>query len=346
MRNPNGYGGIVKMKGNRRKPYRVRVTVGYEYDENGHSRQVQRTLGTYATYEEAAEALTAWHKNPVVLDPTVTMAEIYRRWSEEKYQTVSAATVRSYTAAFNAVPMLHDVLFKDLRRNHLQNAVDACGKNLPTLQNIKIVLGYLFEYAIQNDIVDKDYSRYIDLTRHRQKVEESNKEPIHTNFKKQEIKALWDHTEEPCVKDLLALIYSGLRISEYLALTPEDIDTEVRFLNIRKSKTASGKRRVPISKKTVAFWREIRKMRECKEHLSTSRQYQIFKETSQASMKKIGLSEHLMHDTRHTTATLLHAAKVDPYIVKKILGHSTQDITEKVYTHFSDQDLLKAIDKI
>ena len=29
MRNPNGYGGVSKLKGNRRKPYVARITVGY-----------------------------------------------------------------------------------------------------------------------------------------------------------------------------------------------------------------------------------------------------------------------------------------------------------------------------
>lgn len=346
MRNPNGYGGIVKMKGNRRNPYRVRVTVGYEMDDDGHTRQVQRTIGSFETYEEAAAALAAYHKNPVSLDPTITLAEIYRRWSAEKYPTVSTATVNSYTAAYNAIPMLHDITFKDLRRNHLQNAIDTCGKNLPTLQNIRIVLGYLFTYAIQNDIVDKDYSKYIDLSRYRRK-EDDDKDPIHTNFKPEEIKVLWDKADaEPYVKDLLMLIYSGLRISEFLALTPDDIDLDARFLTVRKSKTLSGRRRVPIAKKTLAFWKELKPTREEAPDKSEELQYKLFARKSQAALERIGLPDHLPHDTRHTTATLLHSAKVDPYIVKRILGHSVQDITEKVYTHFSDKDLLKAIDKI
>ena len=31
MKNPNGYGGISKLPGNRRKPYRVRLTAGWQY---------------------------------------------------------------------------------------------------------------------------------------------------------------------------------------------------------------------------------------------------------------------------------------------------------------------------
>ena len=32
MRLPNGFGNVSKLPGNRRKPYRVRVTVGWELD--------------------------------------------------------------------------------------------------------------------------------------------------------------------------------------------------------------------------------------------------------------------------------------------------------------------------
>ena len=31
MKNPNGYGGISKLPGNRPKPYRVRLTAGWQY---------------------------------------------------------------------------------------------------------------------------------------------------------------------------------------------------------------------------------------------------------------------------------------------------------------------------
>ena len=33
MRNPNGYGSVVKLSGKRRKPFAVRITIGW--DNNG-----------------------------------------------------------------------------------------------------------------------------------------------------------------------------------------------------------------------------------------------------------------------------------------------------------------------
>ena len=55
---------------------------------------------------------------------------------------------------------------------------------------------------------------------------------------------------------------------------------------------------------------------------------------------------HLPHDGRHTCATLLDNAGVNDTIKKKILGHSGKDVTQKVYTHKTIQQLLDAINLI
>ena len=62
-------------------------------------------------------------------------------------------------------------------------------------------------------------------------------------------------------------------------------------------------------------------------------------------MTKLKMS-HLPHDCRHTTATLLDNAGVDRTIIKRILGHTSNDVTERVYTHKTPEQLLSAINKI
>ena len=48
MKNPNGYGTVVKLSGNRRKPYAVRKTVGF--NEKGHP--IYLPIGYAETREE------------------------------------------------------------------------------------------------------------------------------------------------------------------------------------------------------------------------------------------------------------------------------------------------------
>ncbi len=46
MRLPNGFGSVSKLPGNRRKPYRARVTVGWETDKAaGTIKQRFKTIG-------------------------------------------------------------------------------------------------------------------------------------------------------------------------------------------------------------------------------------------------------------------------------------------------------------
>ena len=57
-------------------------------------------------------------------------------------------------------------------------------------------------------------------------------------------------------------------------------------------------------------------------------------------------TKHLPHDGRHTCATLLDNAEVSLKIRQLILGHAAPDITSRVYTHKTIQQLVDAIDRI
>ena len=56
--------------------------------------------------------------------------------------------------------------------------------------------------------------------------------------------------------------------------------------------------------------------------------------------------KHRLHDARHTFIIKAKFYKVDEYILKIIVGHKIDDVTENVYTHRTDVDLLKEINKI
>lgn len=62
-------------------------------------------------------------------------------------------------------------------------------------------------------------------------------------------------------------------------------------------------------------------------------------------MQKLDMA-HLPHDGRPTYATRLDNAGANKTIVKKILGHAGQGMTEKVYTHKTVKQLVDAINLI
>ena len=56
--------------------------------------------------------------------------------------------------------------------------------------------------------------------------------------------------------------------------------------------------------------------------------------------------DHRLHDCRHTFATLMDNAGANKVSIKRIMGHASTDITDKVYTHKDIEELKKAIDLI
>lgn len=86
MRLPNGYGGVVKLSGKRRKPFAARVTAGWKLNERtGKAVQQYQILGYSETKAGALQILAKYNDNPIDLSAMkLTFEDIYTRWSEEK----------------------------------------------------------------------------------------------------------------------------------------------------------------------------------------------------------------------------------------------------------------------
>lgn len=346
MRNPNGYGSVHKLPGNRRKPWRARVTSGWDIDENGKQKQRYKTIGTYATQEEALKALADYNAHPYDVDTSITFREIYEKWSAEKFRTISQSNIHGYKASYNACSPLHNMRFAEIRRQHLQNVIDTCGKQYPTMRKIKVLMGQLFEYAIQNDVCDKDYSDFVNISQYKPKEENH----LHKPFAAEEIETLWANTaRDEYIGIILIMIYSGVRIGEMCQLRKEDVHLEERYFDVRQSKTAAGVRRVPIAEKTMHLW--IHWMEKPGEYVlqkQTGGGVDTWTYRDVYFVNKLELLEmdHLPHDTRHTCVSLLAKAEVNKTLIRRIVGHKDGDVTDKVYTHFELQQLIDAINKI
>lgn len=344
MKNPNGFGSVVRLSGKRRKPWAVRITDGYEI-KNGKLICKRKYIGYYETRKEALTALSKYNVDPYFIPEDITFSELYEKWSAEKYPSLSTSGVHSYQAAYAVCKPIYETQFADLKRINLQAVIDNSNKGYATLRNVKILFSQLFEYAIQNDIVQKDYSQFVDVAKHKDK----NKETMHKAFSADEIGKLWELSPDTRIQVILMMIYSGVRISELLDLKKCDIHINERYFNVVSSKTEAGVRAVPIADKVFPFFDTM--MTADSEHLVTldgkKVGYQKFiQKIWLPSLELLGAS-HKPHDTRHTCVSMLANANVNPTIIKKIIGHSgAMNLTEKVYTHFEIAPLLNAINKI
>lgn len=349
MKNPNGFGSVYKLSDKkRRKPWAVRVTDSWVITD-GKLRRKYKYIGYYETRKEAMKALSEYNVNPSSVTKDILFVDLYKMWSEEKYPSFSKSTVIAYRTAFNTCKQLYGFNFKDLRRPQLQRVIDESGKSYQSLAHIKSLLSHLYSYAIENDICDKDYAQYIDLTKYSKQDKEDKKE-IHTIFTESEINQLWENVKKcTSAKVVLMMIYTGVRISELLDLKKSDVHLSEQWFHVSKSKTAAGVRDVPIADKVLPLFQE---------QMSTGGDYLFSKNKSKYTYFSFktefwnGLSDelkinHLPHDTRHTCVSRLAEKKVDQTIIKKIVGHTgAMSVTEKVYTHYDIKPLLEAVNLI
>ena len=375
MKNPNGWGSITKLSGNRRKPWRVRKTDGwktidrltnevivkipddcdpFEKLSDGKmrftSKQVYVNIGYYATRQEAMTALAEFNKDPFDLNlSSITFAEVYDKWSDIHFETVSASNVNGYKAAYRLCGKLEKMRMVDIKLDHLQTVVDESGKNTPTLRKLKILWGLMWDYCVIHEILPqekRDMVRYVDINK-AGNPNAYNRKP----FTKKEVKTVWKWKDSnDYFKVVLMLIYSGVRISELLDLKKENVNLEEKWFDVIASKTEAGIRKVPISEKVLPFFQEWMDKNDCEYLLSTPDgkhfEYRNYYDSYwMPLMEQMGMF-HRPHDTRHTCVSLLADAGVDERMVKKIVGHKGQGVTQTVYTHFEIEALLDAINKI
>lgn len=123
-----------------------------------------------------------------------------------------------------------------------------------------------------------------------------------------------------------------------------------RCFDVTASKTQSGIRKVPIANKVLPFFEYWYSLNDCEYLISTPEdkhfEYRNYYDSYwKLLMRQINMS-HRPHDTRHTCISLLTEAGVDERMIKKIVGHNGQGVTQQVYTHFEIAALLEAINKI
>lgn len=333
MKNPNGYGSVVFLGKGRRKPYAIRITSYIDFiltDNKPKAVQKFKYLGYYKTRKEAVMALAEYNTNPYdIANADMTFSEIFDNWFNNRFSDGNKTSAYiSYKAAFKKCSSIHKMKIKDIKTYHIQEIVNKCTSK-SSCNNIIVICNFVFNWAIKNDIVQKNYAEFVEIP----KFAESQK---HKKFTTDEINTLWDNTHLPMVKLALMLIYSGLRISEYINLTSDDIDIDKRCLDIKRSKTSAGIRIVPIADKTLQFWEEW-------QPISISRS--ALEKQWKRELSSINLN-NLFHDSRHTCVSMLTMAGVQQEIVKKLVGHSANNVTEKVYLHLELPTLLEAINKI
>ena len=328
MRKANGMGSVTKIKsGRRRNPWIARVSIGY--DDNGNMQR--KTVGYYPTRKEAEKGLAEYLYLPENMrakalkeDTSMTLEEAWNGWIAQA--VLAKNTRKSYLGAYKKLSSYYGLPLNSVTTEQLQEMIDL-GGSYATASVIKNVLRSIYGYAYAHEGCKASKIKLLDFV----KLPKNVKSTLHKPFTDEEIQQCFEQEAIAAI----VFIFTGLRISELMALTESDVDYEKQYLTVRQSKTAAGYREVPIPDGLIPYLKSY---------------FQLYHYTSErgfkrALWKKKVLESHTTHDGRHTYVTILKRAGVEDTIIQKLVGHSGS-VTQEVYTHISLKEKLAVVNRV
>ena len=366
VRLPNGFGRITKLNNpNLRNKYRVMVTVGRD-EEGRYLAKLLKPKAYFATYNEAYEALVEYHKDPTDLMNDMTVKELYEKWLEEYVKHSNNKSARSaMNATFKYCSSIYDMRVVDIRTRHLKTCIEEGSvpvkgeKNKGkvktasdvTKKKIKILFNMLFDYAVEYEIMDKNYARTFGVSK---PGITNSSDTAHVPFNSDEIKVILKNIPNvPYADAILIQCYTGLRPQELVSIKVADVNLSDWFITGGMKTKAGTGRLVPIHpairelvKKRYDAARSINSemfFSENGESIPYVKYWSRFRRA--ISIMKLD-PNHKPHDPRTTFATMAKKYDMNEYILKLILGHAITDITEKYYTRRSPEDLMNEILKL
>lgn len=367
---PNGFGQISEIKNrNLRNPFRAMVTVGKTTEGKPICKPL-KPESYFPTYNDAYSALVEYNKNPYDLEPSITVKDLYERWTNEYFSTLkSDSSTRTITSAWAYCSSVYNMRAVDIRARHIKGcmeegiAIIKGEERLPTASvksRIKSMFNLMLDYALEYEIVEKNYSRTFNVSDDIIQEKEAAKRG-HIPFTDKEIEILWDNVNDISYVDVVLIqCYSGWRPQELGLIKVENVDlSEGTFKG--GMKTAAGTNRiVPIHSKirpliekryeeALALGSEylINCTDTCTHRSSYMLTYDKYQQRFKKIRDKLNLNpQHRAHDGRMHFITIAKKYAVDEYAIKYMVGHAINDVTEKVYTQREVDWLKEEIEKI
>ncbi|EQF26786.1 phage integrase family protein [Clostridioides difficile CD160] len=346
-----------------------------EYKDELTGKKKQKNMGSFTKKREAnkrlAEVKDSMYKNNILIPNNILFENFLKTFIEEYKSRWSITTYSKYINICNkyVIKYLGKMRVQDIDTIHIQNYINTLSDTLSS-RTLKIHLNIMklaFESAFDLRIIDKNPTKGIDLVKSKKfKNEIYDEEQI--------IRLL-----EACKNTALELhinlgVGLGMRISEILGLSWENIDFERKIISIEKitakvngevilkdTKTESSIRKISapdeimnlILKHKFEQEREILNMGiENKHNLLfinkkgnpidesvISHRFRRFLEYEQ-------LPHIRFHDLRHSHVTLLMNSHVPIKVISERVGHSNVNTTLNIYSHVLNEMDREASNKI
>lgn len=365
MKMPNGYGGVVKLKGKRRKPWAVRISY-LEEQPDGTVKRKRRYLAYFVKQESALTYLSELNNGSIVPEHqkyanVPSFAEMYEMWKKYRNSLKNkpgASTWKNYDIAFNMYATVHDKKIMNIRAQDLQDCLTAqSSKSRATIGNMRAIVRGMYSYAVMNEYIEND------ITQHLVFEFTDSETPIHTRFTDRELQLLWNSLGVVNNVDIILIyIYTGLRPAELLEIESSNVFLDQKYM-VGGMKTDAGRNRIIPLHEAILPLVETR-LKQNRPYLITNKYGNHYTRAVyhnsnwNTCMAKLGLN-HAPHDCRYTFASLADNACMNETCKKLIMGHSIanregtafktggkSDVTRDVYTEKTVPELLVEINKL
>ena len=318
-------------------------TIGWDEEDGRLVRRSRRKRG-FATKNEALAYIPNMRQDLPQQDINIKFKDLYKKWLAIHEEKVTPSTINCYKSAYKYLTPLYYVEFSKIRTEHFQKCVDECPHGTRTKENMKALGTSLGRYAMQLDIVDKNYAEYVYIKK------ETKIEKI--AFSATQIQKMWENVSTvPNIKYVLILCYTGMRLNEMLSAKTENYHPDEGYF-ITGSKTEAGRDRIiTISPRIAPFFKDfgsgdllfVKKMTDKK--FREDIYYPALDAIGLDVLKDDGSHLYTPHCCRHTFATLMKNVDAPATDKQKLIGHSKFEMTAH-YTHTDLQSLRQITDNI
>lgn len=307
-------------------------------------------------------------------DPT--FEELAQLWLENYKTTVKPSTFENVRSKVEKMTEEHfkELKLKKITVAYCQKVVIELSKSYVLYNHYLSVINRIFKYAVLMDILDSNPFDKVIKPKSRQIQRKGN------FLTKEELKEFLKLAQTATLSYFFPLVhlmgYTGLRQGEALALKWSDIDFENKKITVNKTavriegkqslqtpKTKNSKRVISIDPTTLSILKNWKKD-QIKIYFKNGKHFEgdenfIF--TNQRGewvhihnfirYFKRFIADHKLkpitpHGLRHTHASLLFSAGVEPKNISDRLGHSTVQITLDLYTHITEEQRTDTVDKL
>ena len=202
----------------------------------------------------------------------------------------------------------------------------------------------------------------LDLERYRHKRKQAGKSDVSINRELGFSSSCFQHgnrlgqsSHQPCKENtlnpirpiLITAIHTGLRRSELLALTWDDVDFEQGLITVRAAYAKNGESRsVPMNAMLTRTLEAVTiKTADAVFCKKDGKPYRDFRTAFERAVMRADIPDFTFHDLRHTFASRLVMAGVDLPTVKELMGHKHINMTLR-YTHLASHHKKDAVSKL